>query len=85
VTDRGDWLAARHEGLDEGDRVAVDAQRVGIHGPAWKQQRVIVIHQRVGDQPVNRKGGRGDHVELPGLDLTRRLTADLTQQGNSTA
>lgn len=88
MTDRGDRLAGRDECLDEGDRVAVDAQRIRVHGPTREQKRVVVVHGGIGDQPVNRQGASRNHVELASLDLTgmdREQVAGRTRAVKRTA
>src|SRR4051794_5987344 len=47
VAERPDRLALLEEGPDEVHRVVVDAQLVGVHGPAREDQGVVVVRRRL--------------------------------------
>ena len=70
MTDRRNGLAAFDELADEGDRVGVNPELVGIHRAAREKQGVIVGDRGVRDQPVNGEGACCLQIVLTRLNLT---------------
>ncbi len=56
VADRGDGLARVDERLDEGHRLLVHPQGVGVGDAAGEDQGVVVVDRGVGDGGVDRAG-----------------------------
>ncbi|KAI1691004.1 tripartite tricarboxylate transporter family receptor domain-containing protein [Ditylenchus destructor] len=77
VADRRDGLAGLDECTHEGDRLLVDAQRVGVHDAARQQQRVEVVGPGALERHVDREAvGRivmvpAAHAALGGRDDPR--------------
>ena len=70
VTDCRIGLAAFDELADEGDRVGVNPEMVGIHRAAREKQGVIVGDRGVRDQPVNGERACCIHIVLTRPNLT---------------
>jgi len=69
VADHTNRLAGLEELLDEGDRVSVHAQVVGVDGAAGDDQAGVVVDRGVADDLVDGEGvGRVD-VRVHRLDL----------------
>ncbi|MCY1311797.1 hypothetical protein D9M70_621460 [compost metagenome] len=53
MTDRTDRLAGLEEATREGQRLVVDAERVGIEQAAGNDQRVVVLGRNFGQHMVD--------------------------------